>query len=116
MAREWINKAIEELGRSEIPASRGFPAAKIPYLTEPVAVVYIDTAYERDADLVVHIFSPMSAGGTACEDMALRAIESMVRIGGLCELERCSFDSDLGLFNQRLVVQLPGAFSWEDVS
>ena len=115
MAGDWINKAIEELGRSEILATRGYPATKIPYLTQPVAVVYIETAYERDADLVVHIFSPMAAGGAACEDVALDAIAAMIRIGGLCALNGCEFDPDLGLFNQKLVVQLPGAFSMEDM-
>lgn len=114
MASDWITLAIEALAQSEIPAARGYPGTKMPYLTQAVAAVCIEAAYERTEELMVHLFSPMAAGGAACEDVALKALEAMTGIGGLCYLHSCVFDPDMGLFHQKLQVQLPGIDSTED--
>lgn len=103
MGLEWIEATLEALREAGIRAQRGFPAEKMPYLTETVAGVTLQQARADSVTVAVWIYGPLGLGGPACEDLAIRAAEALTALGGQCSIGKCEFDGKAGLF--RLPVQ-----------
>lgn len=104
MGHEWIERVIGALQQAGIRAQRGYPAGKAPCLGAPTAAVSVERLKPEAAVLAVRIFAPASLGGTACEDMAMTAAQTLRELGGVCRVERCAFDEKAGLFTLPLYV------------
>lgn len=104
MELNWIEQIIEALESVDIPAQRGYPSGLMPSLTEPVATVSIQKAESNAMTAAVQIYSPVSQGGIACENLALQAAEALRTIGATCVVGSCSFSGKGGLFGLPLQV------------
>lgn len=103
MGLECIEAAVAALQQAGIRAQRGYPAGKMPYLTEPVAGVYIREAQADSITVAARICAPMNRGGTACEDAAILAAQALEGIGGRYQIQSCGFDGKAGLFCQTVL-------------
>lgn len=98
MGYEWIQRVIEALQEAGIRAQRGYPAGKNPCLESPVASVCMEKMQTDSTVLAVWIYSPVSMGGTVCEDTAFQVVPILNALGGQCRLEGCSFHGKAGVF------------------
>lgn len=105
MEIEWIQKTIIALKSSGITAQRGYASGIVPSLTEPLATVSIKKTDADSLTLSVTIYTPVSKGGTVCENMALVAAEALREIGAECELGSCSYGGKGGLFSIPVLVK-----------
>lgn len=108
MELNWIEKTITALADVGIPAQRGYPSGIIPSLTSPMATVSIKKAEQDELTLSVSVYTPLSDGGTACEDLALTAAEALRALGAECELGACGFSGKGGLFSLPVLAKFTG--------
>lgn len=90
-----LERVLGELRSAGFRADLAYPGRIIPQVTETVAAVHIGKAdpLRSVMTLEVTIISPEKLGGTACELQALRAMEALSRIGGVCSQQGCGYDS-----------------------
>ena len=98
MGLDIVTSVLEGLCGAGIRADRGFPAKKIPYLTGPVAAVYLKQMKRESVTVAVRIYSPMKLGGALCEEAAAQATQIMQALGAKYQISACKFDGTLGLF------------------
>lgn len=90
-----LERVLEELSSAGFRADLAYPGRIIPQVTETVAAVHIGKAdlLRSVMTLEVTIISPEKLGGAACELQALRAMEALTRLGGVCSQQGCDYDS-----------------------
>ena len=98
MGLDIVTSVIEGLQQEGLRAARGFPAKPIPYLTGPVAAVYLKQMKRESVTVAIRIYSPMKLGGAACEEAAELTIKTMKVLGAKYQISECKFDGTLGLF------------------
>lgn len=103
MGLQWIKKAVDALQQAGIRARRGYPAGKMPYLTAPAVGVSLEEATAEAVTVAVWVFAPLSDGGTACEDTAILAAETLARLGARYQIKCCDFDGRTGLFSLKVL-------------
>lgn len=99
MGIDRLTAVTEALRKAGIRTRRGFPVGKMPYLTEPVAAVGPEQAQLDSVMVKVWIYSPMVLGGEKCEDTAMLAAQTLVRMGARYEMMGCEFDGKMGLYH-----------------
>lgn len=99
-----------------IRVQRGYPAEKMPCLNEAVISVSVERLQIDAVILGIRIYAPISQGGTACEDLAMRIMPVLTALGGNCTVEHCSFDGRAGLFALPVQVRFSRAVSAETAS
>lgn len=104
MGQLILEKVVTALKEAGIPTERGYPARKMPLLTETVAAVSLQGVSLREQTLtaLVTIFAPAELGAMACEETALAAANALTAMGGSCEIAACSFDGRAGVFCEKL--------------
>lgn len=99
MGLDIVESVIEGLQQVGIRAERGFPAKKMPYLTGPVAAVYLKQMKRESVTVAIRIYSPMKLGGAPCEEAATQATQIMKTLGAKYQVSECKFGGTLGLFS-----------------
>ena len=105
MGIDRVTAVIEALRKAGMRAQRGFPAEKIPYLTESVAAVNLEQGQVGSNIVAVWIYTPMGLGGAACEEKAMQAAKTVTGMGGKYEFSGCGFDSRVGLFCMKVLAK-----------
>lgn len=88
--------ALQAVG---IPVQRGYPAAKLPPLSQPEAAITIQQSDLKRTELAVWICGPIAA---ACEDTAQTAADALRQQRAFCQVEACQFDGKSGLFSVKI--------------
>ena len=100
MGQTIVKKVIQILQDARIRADEAYPGGRIPALTGPVAAVRlgkVDRAV-RSTAVQVTIMGPAQDGGSACEAVALRAVQALEDENGTCQKDLCRFDDMADLF------------------
>ena len=100
MGQTIVSKVIDALTEADIRSVEAYPGGRIPTLTGAVAAVRLgrmDRSVRTTAVQVV-IMSPAAAGGSLCESMALRAVQTLQDMGGTCTKDVCKFDEMADVF------------------
>ena len=101
---------IEALKNANIRADEAYPGGRVPALTGPVAAVRlgkVDRAVRTTAVQVI-IMSPASQGGSTCESTALRAIDTLQDMDGVCTKGLCQFDEMADVFHIEITAEFLG--------
>lgn len=100
MGQTIVSKVIEALSTAGIRSDEAYPGRRIPALTGAVAAVRlgkVDRAI-RTTTVEVVVMCPADTGGSVCETTALRAVETMQKMGATCVKEVCKFDEMADVF------------------
>ena len=111
-----VSKVIEGLKEAGIRADEAYPGGRIPALTGPVAAVRlgkVDRAVRTTAVQVI-VMSPADQGGPACEATALRAIDALEGMDGVCVKGLCQFDEMADVFHIEITAEFFGVATAED--
>lgn len=105
-----VSNVIDTLSRGGIRSAEAYPGKRIPALTGAVAAVRLGKVDRsvRTTNLEVIIMSPVSAGGSACELAALKAVELLQDMGGTCVKAVCKFDEMANVFYIHIDVEFFG--------
>ena len=101
---------IDALKNANIRADEAYPGGRVPALTGPVAAVRlgkVDRAVRTTAVQVI-IMSPASQGGSTCESTALRAIDTLQDMDGVCTKGLCQFDEMADVFHIEITAEFLG--------
>lgn len=95
-----VDNVIGALRAADIRAGEAYPGGRIPALTGAVAAVQLGKVDRsvRTTQVIVTVMSPASAGGSACESTALRAMDALQEIGGTSVKQACKFDEGANVF------------------
>lgn len=116
-----VGQVIYWLKSVGLRADRGFPGANMPRIEAPAAAVSlyeIDSALGRRTISVV-VCSPVGAGGSACEDMAVRVMQVLTGQGADCIQNACSYNNWGHFFSVQVLAswqEIPEGDSWFTVS
>ena len=105
-----VSNVIEALKNANIRADEAYPGGRVPALTGPVAAVRlgkVDRAVRTTAVQVI-IMSPASQGGSTCESTALRAIDTLQDMDGVCTKGLCQFDEMADVFHIEITAEFLG--------
>ena len=105
-----ISNVIDILRGVEIRADEAYPGGRISALTGAVAAVRlgkVDRAVRTTA-VQVTVMSPADGGGSACESVALRAIQALEDEGATCQKGICQFDDMADLFYIEITAEFFG--------
>ena len=105
-----VGTVIEALQDADIRADEAYPGGRIPALTGPVAAVRlgkVDRAVRTTAVQII-VMSPAALGGSVCESAALRAIEALEAMGGVCVKGLCQFDDMADVFHIEITAEFFG--------
>lgn len=105
MVNDKISMVLEKLQAADIQAIRGYPGSKIRGVLDPVVAVSPERYTDRLISLAVDVFGPTEQGGIACEEMALRVVDILVKEMALCTVGECAFSGKTGLFSVRVLAQ-----------
>lgn len=110
MGQTILDHVIGYLQAVEIRADEAYPGGRIPALTGPVAAVRLGKVDRtvRTTAVQVTVMSPASWGGTACERIALRAVQALEDNGAACQKELCRFDDMADLFFTEITAEFFG--------
>ena len=111
-----VSKVIEGLKEAGIRADEAYPGGRIPALTGSVAAVRlgkVDRAVRTTAVQVI-VMSPADLGGSACEATALRAIDALEGMDGVCVKGLCQFDEMADVFHIEITAEFFGVATAED--
>lgn len=99
-----LDKVVSALRAAGFNTQRGYPARKMPILTEAAAAVNLQRLSRKEQTLtaLVTIYSPAELGAVACEETALAAADVLTEQGGQCEVLACEFDGRAGLFSEKI--------------
>ena len=106
-----VSNVIEALQAKDIRADEAYPGGRIPALTGPVAAVRlgkVDRAVRTTA-VQITVMSPAALGGSVCESTALRTIETMEAMGGICVKGLCQFDDMADVFHIEITAEFLGS-------
>lgn len=100
MGKTIVKQVIEALTAAEIRADEAYPGARIPTLSGSVAAVRLGKMDRsiRTTAVEIIIMTPAAAGGSQCEKMALRAVQTMQDMGASCTKQVCRFDEMADVF------------------
>ena len=95
-----VGNVIDALTGAGIRADEAYPGRRIPALTGPVAAVRMGKMDRsvRTTQVQIVVMSPASGGGSLCENTALRAIEAVQAMDGICVKDVCKFDEMADVF------------------
>lgn len=105
-----VSKVIDILRGVDIRADEAYPGGRIPALTGAVAAVRlgkVDRAVRTTA-VQVTVMSPANEGGSACEAVALRAIQALEDESATCQKGLCQFDDMADLFYIEITAEFFG--------
>ena len=105
-----VSKVIDILRDVEIRADEAYPGGRIPALAGAVAAVRlgkVDRAVRTTA-VQVTVMSPADGGGSACEAVALRAIQALEDQNATCQKGLCQFDDMADLFHIEITAEFFG--------
>ena len=111
-----VGKVIDALKGVSIRADEAYPGGRIPALTGPVAAVRlgkVDRSVRTTAVQVI-VMSPAELGGGACEAMALRAMDAMENMDGVCVKGLCQFDEMADVFHIEITAEFFGVATEND--
>ena len=105
-----VSEVIGTLTAGGIRAAEAYPGKRIPALTSAVAAVRLGRMDRsvRTTQLEVVVMSPSSAGGSACEATALKAVGLLQDMGGTCVKAVCKFDEMADVFYINIDVEFFG--------
>lgn len=99
---EKIEQVVDALCAGGIRAKRGYPEEKYFYPDSPVAAVYLEAVQGQSVTVTAQIFAAKAAD---CEDCADAALKLLAALAGVCTVESCKFDRQMGLFSLRILVR-----------
>ena len=110
MGQTILEKVIDYLQDAQIRADEAYPGGRIPALTGPVAAVRLGRVDRtvRTTAVQVTVMSPADLGGSACEGVALRAVQALENKGAACQKELCRFDDTADLFFVEITAEFFG--------
>ena len=111
-----VGNVINALKEEGIRSDEAYPGGHISALTGPVAAVRlgkVDRSVRTTAVQVI-IMSPAAQGGGVCEATALRAIEALEDMGGVCVKGLCQFDDMADVFHVEITVEFFGVAMEDD--
>lgn len=96
MGLSKLTEVVDKLNEKGLRAQRGYPAKRMPDPLTTVATVHLAAMTPEKTQVAVRIFSPTS--GQACEAGAQIAAAALSELGGIYQVDGCSFDTKMGLF------------------
>lgn len=110
MGQSIVKRVIQILNDGGIPAQEAQPAGRMVNILVPVAAVSIQSIEQekREATVRVEIVAMASEGGAHCEDTAMKAYELLRDAGGVCSVERCTFQGKTGVFTMPVLATFSG--------
>ena len=111
-----ISNVIDILRNVEIRADEAYPGGRIPALTGAVAAVRLGKVDRsvRATSVQVIVMSPAAQGGSVCESTALRAIEALEAMDGVCVKGLCQFDDMADVFYIEITAEFFGVATEDD--
>lgn len=97
MGFDKIAEAVTALNEAGLRAQRGYPAGKMPAITDAVAAVNVESVTPEQTKLAVQVFS--ATDGPGCEDAAKTAMQALSGIEASCTVAGCQWDSRAGVFS-----------------
>lgn len=98
----YVDNAVSALQSSGIRARRGHPAEDAQALTSAVVAVTVEHSDQKQLVLGATVYGPAAHGGQVCEELAQTAAEVLREKRARCEVDRCSFDAESGLFSVKV--------------
>lgn len=116
MAAMIVNSVLDALNEAGIAAQAAYPGGTLPNITQTHAAVSLEKLEytARAATVLVTVMVPVTAGGGACEDVALQVGEIMEAMGGICVQEECRFNGYADAYYVRVLGTFYGAAVMED--
>lgn len=111
MAALIVTTVIDALTEAGIPAQSAYPGGTMPNITEAQAAVSLEKLEytARSATVLVTVMVPVSLGGGACEDAAIKVGGVLEDLGGVCIQEECRFNSYADAYYIRVLGTFQGA-------
>ena len=105
-----VSNVIDALQAANIRSDEAYPGGRIPALTGPVAAVRLGKVDRsvRATSVQVIVMSPAAQGGAVCESTALRAIEALEAMDGVCVKGLCQFDDMADVFYIEITAEFFG--------
>ena len=105
-----VGNVIDALKDANIRADEAYPGGRIPALTGPVAAVRLGKVDRsvRTTTVQVMILCPVGKGGAVCESTALKAIEVLEDMDGVCVKGLCQFDDMADVFHIEITAEFFG--------
>ena len=105
-----VSNVIDALQAANIRSDEAYPGGRIPALTGPVAAVRLGKVDRsvRATSVQVIVMSPAALGGSVCESTALRAIEALEAMDGVCVKGLCQFDDMADVFYIEITAEFFG--------
>lgn len=109
---------MEGLRAVSIRADEAYPGGRIPALTGPVAAVRLGKVDRsvRITAVQTTVMSPADQGGSVCEATALRAMDALEAMGGICQKNICQFDEMADVFYIEITAEFFGVAKEESWS
>lgn len=87
-----VQQVVAKLCDAGIDAIRAYPAEKLTGLSGVRAAVSLQSTdpEKGTATVLIHVCSPLSAGGSVCEDAASRVCVLLRSMGGQCRQGQCA--------------------------
>ena len=105
-----VSNVIDALQAADVRSDEAYPGGRIPALTGPVAAVRLGKVDRsvRATSVQVIVMSPAVLGGSVCESTALRAIEALEAMDGVCVKGLCQFDDMADVFYIEITAEFFG--------
>lgn len=121
MAASVVIKVLSALDEKGILADTAYPGKKMPNITEEMTAVSLERLdyAARTATVLVTVMVPVSMGGGACEDTAIKVAGILEDLGAVCTQEECCFNGYADAYYVRVLGTFRGAAvmdSWGAVS
>ena len=118
MGRTIVEQVIGYLQDASIRADEAYPGGRIPALTGPVAAVRLGRVDRsvRTTAVQVTVMIPGVWGGSACEGVALQAVQVLEDKGATCQKELCRFDDMADVFFIEITAEFFGVALEDDWS
>lgn len=116
MAALIVSTVIEALNEAGITACAAYPGGNLPEITQAQAAVNLEKLEytARSATVLVAVMAPVTSGGSACEDAAIRVGAVLESLGGVCVQEACRFDGYADAYCVRVLGTFRGSAVMED--
>lgn len=116
MGQTILERVVKLLNDGGVPANYAQPAGKMVNVLMPVAAVSIQSVDQakRNAMVRVEIVGLAQEGGHRCELRAMQAYDLLRAAGAVCQVQRCSFNGNKGVFSVPVLASFDGDASWMD--
>ena len=110
MGLSILDLALGKLREAGFTADTAFPGQDGPVITDTVAAIHLESVDRAGLTVTVgvHIISPGTKGGTACELEALRAAEVLREAGADCTQNGCRYDGDRRVYSVQVLATFTG--------